>query len=424
MSKNIENQKFVLCFLLSICLILSLTVGCRKGADIKRKKVQIVYGTWEAMPKQQEYIKKIINEFNKNSQDIEVKLEVIYGLDKLIIELASGVAPDCFFMHRYLIGKSVETGTLLSLDDFINSDTKKDYYQVAWESLTYNGKIYGMPVQMQTMAVIYNKTLFDRYNIPYPKDNWRINDFLDTAISITRIEKDKQKIYGLICPKHGWHFFLRMNGTDIFNNAGTECLLDTPRAIEALKLYCDMRNKYKVMPTSMEAQERGGIEPFMTGTIGMYLGNSNVIQEFEKIKKFEWDVVPAPLNSHDDRRIVKSMAMCNSIYAKTKHPKEAYEFLRFYSSKRGLRIMTEICKNGIPPHRELVKEMFPMKDTAPRLWIFWNGLDNAIPLPMTPTKGIEARGKIQPEIDRIVLGLDDINKISDITKKANAMLKE
>ena len=51
---------------------------------------------------------------------------------------------------------------------------------------TTEGKLYGLPVSMNKYATFYNKDLFDRFGVPYPKDGMTWDDIYDLSKRLTR----------------------------------------------------------------------------------------------------------------------------------------------------------------------------------------------------------------------------------------------
>ncbi|MCC2685933.1 MAG: extracellular solute-binding protein family 1, partial [Paenibacillaceae bacterium] len=57
----------------------------------------------------------------------------------------------------------------------------------AMKSMT-GGKLYGLPRQNNLMVMFYNKDLFDKFGVPYPKDGMTWDDALAVAHKMTRTE--------------------------------------------------------------------------------------------------------------------------------------------------------------------------------------------------------------------------------------------
>ncbi|GAA3412059.1 hypothetical protein GCM10020370_62650 [Paenibacillus hodogayensis] len=60
----------------------------------------------------------------------------------------------------------------------------------------FGGKLYGLPVKMNSLLLYYNKTLFDTFGVPYPKDGMSWAETLDLANRMTRLDGSVQ-YYGI-----------------------------------------------------------------------------------------------------------------------------------------------------------------------------------------------------------------------------------
>lgn len=55
-----------------------------------------------------------------------------------------------------------------------------------------DGGIFGLPINGGATPIIYNKDLFDQFNVPYPKDEMTWDDFVELTRKLTRTEGGKQ----------------------------------------------------------------------------------------------------------------------------------------------------------------------------------------------------------------------------------------
>ncbi|MBE1442990.1 ABC transporter substrate-binding protein [Paenibacillus sp. OAS669] len=70
-----------------------------------------------------------------------------------------------------------------------------------------DGKLYGLPVFNNIMVTYYNKTLFQKFGIPSPKDGMTWDEMHDLARKMTRNDGGKQYIGLVVSPTH----VLRLN---------------------------------------------------------------------------------------------------------------------------------------------------------------------------------------------------------------------
>ena len=95
-----------------------------------------------------------------------------------------GEMPDVFWMHSTYSQRYMSNDILLDLTDKIESSEKinmDSYYKDIAELYQYDGKTYAIPKDYDTIALWYNKKMFDEANIAYPDDTWTWNDFADAA---------------------------------------------------------------------------------------------------------------------------------------------------------------------------------------------------------------------------------------------------
>ena len=52
---------------------------------------------------------------------------------------------------------------------------------------TVDGELYFLPKDYSTLAVYYNKTLFDEAGVEYPQDGWTWDDFLSAATTLSSV---------------------------------------------------------------------------------------------------------------------------------------------------------------------------------------------------------------------------------------------
>ncbi|NJD02830.1 MAG: extracellular solute-binding protein [Ruminiclostridium sp.] len=113
--------------------------------------------------------------FNEKYPGVTVKEEanaVAQHETKMKTLLASNELPDVFTMRTNWTEDFVKTNAINPCDDFLNADP--EYKSAFIESFLnihkYNDKIYSIPFNADYNAIVYyNKALFDKYNLTYPK---------------------------------------------------------------------------------------------------------------------------------------------------------------------------------------------------------------------------------------------------------------
>lgn len=170
--------------------------GSAQGDGPKTDKLEVVI--WDT--NQQAGIQEICDEFSKES-GIDVKVEV-KSWDSYWTLLEAGASggdmPDVFWMHINESQRYMDADLLLKLDDYIAGDDSIDldnYYPGIVDIYSKDGSAYALPKDHDTIALLYNKEIFDKYNIDYPTDEWTWDDYAETAAAITKAGKE-EGIYG------------------------------------------------------------------------------------------------------------------------------------------------------------------------------------------------------------------------------------
>jgi len=120
------------------------------------------------------FILPVIEKFEKANPGVKIRNEQITwgnGLDKIVIAMANGRAPDICELGSTWMGKFMGEGALLDVTDKY-SDLKPEYQM--WEAATSDGKLYGMPWLVGTRVLFYNRDLFIKagLNPDIPPKTW------------------------------------------------------------------------------------------------------------------------------------------------------------------------------------------------------------------------------------------------------------
>ena len=108
--------------------------------------------------------------------------------DKLNTLLASGTAPDVFFLGGNYIYYA-DKGVLLDLGPYVGNELDlSDMDQGLIDYGTYKGKLYHISAGANSRGILVNATMFEEAGVPLPTDDWTWEDF--ARISTTKFPKN------------------------------------------------------------------------------------------------------------------------------------------------------------------------------------------------------------------------------------------
>jgi len=130
--------------------------------------------------------RRAIARFRKNNPNIRVNITMIANdayKQKLAVALASGKAPDCYFswgggpMQEF-----IRNNQIIDLTSYMNANNyKAKFLDGAINQMTYQGKIWGVPVNNVASGVIfYNKEIFNKYRLSVPATIRELETVCDT----------------------------------------------------------------------------------------------------------------------------------------------------------------------------------------------------------------------------------------------------
>jgi multiple sugar transport system substrate-binding protein len=303
--------------------------------------VTLKFMGWEASPLETESVKKGLDSFMKGHPNIKVEYQPVPSAQysqKLLTLLAGNAAPDVFFLASTDYRAFQKRDVLLDLTPMFKMDMKlDDFIPSSAKIMDINGKIFGISSCTVSPVLYYNKAIFDKANIPYPPSDpakaWTWEQFRDTAKKLTVKDGDKVTQYGAFGLESFYMTAAEIfsNGGKLFNQDGTKMALNTQESKEVLQSIYDLRVKDGAAPTAKTLESIGmnANQMLQTGKVAMVVDGSWALQELATMG-FPVGVAALPKFKN---ATTHGQAHVHAAAAKTKHPKEAYELLKFLSSE-------------------------------------------------------------------------------------------
>ena len=264
--------------------------------------------------------------------------------DVLLQEFAANSAPDVMFASTDNIERLEPSGKLADLNTFLakESDLKAtDYYDVMINRFTKQGKLLVLPRDIAPVVVVfYNKDLFDKGKVPYPKDGWDWDDLRDKAKKLTvrpKLGPAEQYGYG-----DDWNIIdtwvLAGGGrfVDDYYNP-TRFTFGEPASVEAI------RTRWKTFHEDMsspfvadnQALNGGNTALFLNGKLAMFHSGIWKTPLFREIKNFKWDMVLFPLKKGAKDAVYVTGGSGYAMRSDTANPDLAWKFIKFLAGPEG-----------------------------------------------------------------------------------------
>lgn len=337
-----------------ICSALLLVSSAVYAGD----KTQIRYGVWDR--NQLPAIEKIVHQFEEKNPDINVEIELTpykQYFVKLNAAATGGVTPDVFWMNMPNFNNYAKHGLLAPIDSYIKNNNI-DVDQFVGSSVgayQMDGKQYGIPRDIDSIAVWYNKELFDKAGVSYPTNDWTWQDMETKGIALKKgLNANIYPIMMNLTDGQETYFnFILQAGGDVVNKEKTKTDVGGPAAIKAYRNVQKLMEE-KLLPTAQEISELNAGDVFQSGRAGMiYAGSWNALP-FSNNKEINnhIGVVTMP-------KMVRKAGVSHSIAyvmsSKTQHKAESARFLSFLSSDEAQTILAQ-SRTVIPAKKSVSQE--------------------------------------------------------------------
>lgn len=286
---------------------------------------------------------RVIEAFEAAHPNIRVQREIITGdMEALKVQLLGGVAPDVYMVRAEQMPTFMDQGLAMDITPYIERDLNLDDYLPAWGSMTLNGRFYGVPAEgggYREDAMFINRDIFDKAGIPVPSPDpdqaLTFDEWTDLArrLTIDLNGDGTPEQWGTHFRTTRWYFFLPSNGVSVFTEGHTDTLIDTPEAVEVLETLQFINQNFN-SPNTYMFENEGNVAMNIYWRARVSAGAPENIGD-----KFDWSVAPMPAGKAGSVGLTKMNPWV--INPNTKHPEEAWAFLRFFMSEEGQRINAE-----------------------------------------------------------------------------------
>jgi len=302
------------------------------------KKVELNYwGLWE----DKQVIQPLIEEYQQKNRNVTINYQKMDPQDyrqKLITQINDGRGPDIFRFHNTWLPEIREIiaplpDTIMSKNEF-----EKTFLPIFQKDLKVGERYYGIPLYIDGLVLIYNKTLFDKAGIVTEPTNW--DEVIDAASRLTVKDSSGNILTAGIAlgtASNVDHFsdilglFLLQNGADLKN-------LDKKEAIDALRAY----REFAEPPNNFwDENLPNSISAFIQEKVAMIIAPSwEIIVIKAANPELKIKVIPVP-SVPGARSFSLANYWVEGVSVRSKNQLEAWKFLKFLAQKESLAKLYE-----------------------------------------------------------------------------------
>lgn len=291
---------------------------------------------WTARSRQYcNVLQKMVDDDFTKKTGIKVDIELLADESKILLANAANEAPDVVTgVSTWIPNEYGMRGAILDLREFDDyKDVIKSYTNEQLIPLTYDDKLFGIPETENFYVLFYRKDILENLNLSVP-NTW--NDVIDMLPVLERFgmqfyiplsSSASSKSYDSTAP-----FIWQFNG-DLYNLDTLTSGVDNENTIQALQFMTDLYREYSLpyQVSSFFNYFRYSSMPIGIADYGTYLQLLNAATEISGL----WgiSVVPGVEINGQINRYMSGAQQASMIFNKTDKKDEAWEFVKWWSSK-------------------------------------------------------------------------------------------
>ncbi|WP_282937714.1 extracellular solute-binding protein [Paenibacillus sp. RC67] len=360
---------------LSASLLLLLN-GCEKSEEAAAPQPK---GSLRIAMSSEDYFQyEYADYFTAKFPDLDVKIvstQNLFGANymKDYLKLIEEQKPDLLITGSFEYDKLIQEGKLYDLSPLITKD-KFDLPNLLPAAVDYlqmkgQGKLYGLSPSFSSSVLFYNKDVFDKLHVAYPKDQMTWEEMIRLAQRFQGEGGKDERIYGfhmgyMKSPLDLVSYIGQAEGLAIMDSTGQKLMLDSDSWKKIYRLVIDGYQSGVLQWTYTPDKRRYDKEDveredlFGAGRAAMTIGNIGQINSLkQRGATFAWDMVGAP--SSNPGHSSNPNFYINPIYsinAQAENVASAWEVVKYFNGREAAKIASKTSMD-LPVRKEFAKDI-------------------------------------------------------------------
>jgi multiple sugar transport system substrate-binding protein len=354
----------------------------------------VILDYWEGIPEETQY--KLVKKFNKqNKGEFQITIREMpsdYGeyFDKLKTEFqAGGGEADIIAGDTVWTAEFAANGWIADVSERFPESERNRFVDGAVQSLTYEGKVYGVPHTLDAGILYYRKDLLEKSGFSEAPTTWE--ELKEMARKVIR---DQGTRYGFVFQGaeyeggvcNGLEFIWTHGGEMLDPNDASKVIVDSPESVEALTTERSMVSDGVSPQTVASYDESATDTTFVLRGDAVFCRNWPYMYTLganpnSKVKTEQMGVSPLPVG--DEQR--KSASCLGGdvmvISASSELKEEAWEFVQFFNSEENQKSWA--LKMGDLPTRKALFDDREVLEALPMVTKAKEALLNVRPRPVS-----------------------------------------
>lgn len=350
-----------------IALLGMLFCGCGRE---KASGQVLEFWTISLKPTYTDYINRLISEFEAQNPGLKVEwidVPINIMMQKLLASIAGGVPPDVVNLNTEYALLLAQNGALYDLDQVFPPREKAEFFPGLWQAAQWRGGVYAVPWYVSCQLIMYNRQLFREAGLPLKApQNWEQVEACAVKI------KEKTGEYGFM-PAMKITDDWQIDGVKIIDFKTNRPAFNTPRAVNRLDWYINLKNRDLIPPETLTQGYQGALDRYQSGKLGMLIAGPQFLLKIKQNAPQVYQNTGLGLYPGGETGIIPAATMNLCVPRAGRKLNSAVKFIAFITSYQN---QLDFCRLVplLPTRRDVAADRFfkegkgaPLEDEAIRL---------------------------------------------------------
>lgn len=420
-----KKLKFFMLIILSLIMMITCS-NCKqqkKEAKPQKEVKEVTFWTIQLSPFFDDYIEKLIDEYEKSNPDVKIIWSDIPWADiekRLLAQLAERDMPDVINLNPNQAQQFAQLGELLNIEKH-SPEIKTKYFDGAWEACRFKGDNFGLPWYLTTPLLIYNKELFRQAGLTQEDVPTNFDELYQIAKQIT--EKTGKFAYMISISEQ----FDQMNMKLVSDDYSRVTFVKKP-VIDMITIIKKMINE-GIMPIESLSEGMSYVtKNYGDGNVAIMSGGTSFLSLFEKNHSKVYQNTGLGMRLENEIKNPSISVMALTVAKSSGNVDKALDFAVFVTNEQNQVEFAKISGAIIPSTKGSIKDEFFKKESNPKELarkLSALQVENAKIL-IPPIKNWSAIKNIFIDAIREII-LEDVpveKKLKEAEKYANIILKD
>lgn len=161
-------------------------LGCKQTGGNYKARLE-VWGTFDNSSAYNDLFQKY-EEVNQNVDSVRYQKHTLESYKKdLLNALAAGTGPDIFMIHNSWLPDFQDKVVPMPEYMITEQEFRTNFVDVVADDMIVDGQMYGVPLSVDSLALYYNKDIFNAAGITRPPQTW--DEFNKAVQTLTRVDE-------------------------------------------------------------------------------------------------------------------------------------------------------------------------------------------------------------------------------------------